>query len=347
MSNTGLWLTSINSRYYQSYLFAEPVDSKSHYLVYTFRHFNKGDSLMSKFVLATALLVVVANAETQGTNAVSTNKVASSSAVKASIEARPSVKFEPVTQNGQTTQSKMPKYYSENTIDVGYQFNSKLYAGYRQFFDTDLYSFSDHGARLGASNAGSILRVKINDIWSNSSSGTSLGYEPRLYLPLEQSMKDAGNVVRLRNYIVLSQKVTDSVTVSLMEIPILHSYNRAGVLDSTGKGSANPAFENRVYLLTSVSLTGSLSFDFPLMLNSVRSATFQNADGSLAENSGRLSHKLWIYPELSYQVDPTWTVGAAYYSDNLLDYKGGDYQGLDLSTGLEQGVAQLLVKASL
>ncbi len=260
------------------------------------------------------------------------------SAFSASIEVRPSVSVEEVGAP-EAAKSNMPKYTTENTLDLGYQINSKVSAGYRQGFDTNVMSFGEAGGRVNPTIGDTILRAKIKDIWS--SGDTSLSYEPRLYLPLAQKLQDAGSVATIRNYVVLSQKVNSTVTVSLMEIPIFHVYNQSGTT-TDGKAKANAVLENRVYLLTSVSITENLSLDLPLMVNSVRSANYAGA-----ENNGRLEHKLWMYPELDYAIDKTWTVGAAYYSGNLLSYAGGDLMGVDLSNGLSGGTAQLVVRASL
>lgn len=300
---------------------------------------------MKKSLIALSALffavTTVAEEANQAASSTETVTAPSAAGVSASVEVRPSVKSEEITEQGQTTETKMPKYFSENTIDLGYQLSPKIYTGVRQSFDSSFYSFSDNGSRLSAKLTDSVVRAKISDIWSDAAIGTSLSYEPRLYLPVAQSKRDAGMVAALRNYVSLSQKVTDSVSITLFEIPILHAYNRSAVL-SDGALTANPVLENRVYLLTSVNITDSLTFDFPLMLNSVRFA--QSAGAS---KSGRLEHTLWIYPELSYKLDSTWTVGGAYYSDNLFKYENDENMGLDIGRGLGAGVAQLLVRASL
>lgn len=262
---------------------------------------------------------------------------AETGALQVSIEVRPSVVVESVDND-----ARMPKYYTENTINFGYQFNSKVYAGYHQGFDANFHSFKDESRRLNPTISDSYIRVMIKDIWSNTS-GTSLSYEPRIYLPLAQNLRDAGNIAAIRNYVTLSQKVTSSVSVSLVEMPIFHVYNVSGsVVD--GKSNANPVLENRVYLVTSVSLTDKLSLDIPIMVNSIRRANYAGA-----ENSGRLEHTLGIYPELDYAINKTWTVGMAYFSNKLLKYNnGGDLDGLNLSGVLEKGVsAQFVVRASL
>lgn len=260
---------------------------------------------------------------------------ADSGSVQASVEVRPSVSVEEVGEAKQ----KMAKYTTENTVDLGYQFNSKVYAGYRQSFETNVYTSVETANGLNPTISDSVLRAKIKDIYS--SGDFSVSYEPRLYLPLSSSMQDKGNVAVIRNYIVATQKLGSSVTVSLMEIPIFHVNNQAGSI-ANGKSTANSAIENRVYLLASVSLTDKLSLDIPLMVNSVRSAKF---DG--AENNGRLTHTLWTYPEIDYAITSNFAVGAAYYSGNMLDYQGGDLMGLDLSKGLESGTAQLVLRANL
>lgn len=289
---------------------------------------------MIQFLVAFVAVVFVnfASAETSG--AVSAGTVlAPKGAIQASIEVRPSAK-------------EGNKFFTENEANLGYQFNSKISAGYRQGFEANISNYEDNARRLNPTITDSILRARIDDIWKDTQMGTSLSYEPRLYLPLAQKLKDAGHVASVRNYVMLTQKIAAPVKVTLMEIPILHAYDRAGYTNSEGKLAANPSLENRVYLVTSVSLADNLNLDLPINLNSVRNSNFAGAG-----NSGRLQHRLWIYPELTYKIDPTWTVGAAYYSENMLKYnddgKGSDYEGMDISHGLSHGIAQLLVKASL
>lgn len=223
----------------------------------------------------------------------------------------------------------------ENTVDLGYQFNPNMYLGYRQYF------LSGNGAKAAESQdiIDSIVRVKAKNIWTNGSQ--SFNYEARLYLPFSQKLQDASHNMSLRHYFIGAQKL-GPVTVQLMEIPILHSYSASGYV-SGGKATANAAFENRVYLVTSLQLTEKLGLDFPILYHTAFNRTY---DGAI--NSNRIANFLWIYPELDYAINKTFTVGVAYYSDNLMGYDaGGNYTGLDLATGLQKGAVQAVLQVNL
>ena len=225
---------------------------------------------------------------------------------------------------------------SENQIDLGYQFSPNIYAGYRQFF----YSAAGTNDLEKQSIDDSLIRVKAKNLWTSGNS--SLNYEGRLYLPFADANQQAGHNMSIRHYFIAAQKLSDSVTVQLMEVPILHSYSKDG-FDKSGTQTANPTFENRVILLGSVKITEKLGLDLPIMFHAKTNRTF-----APALNSNRLANRLWIYPELDYAINETYTVGVAYYSDNLMSYDdAGNYQGLDIGAGLGKGAVQAVLQVNL
>lgn len=154
--------------------------------------------------------------------------------------------------------------------------------------------------------------------------GLSLSYQNRIYLPTADYDQAAGMLTLVRNYVTLTKKVSDKISVTLIEMPILEAYSRAGTVTATG-ASANSIFENRVYLIGDFKLSSKFSLSVPLMFHQTRFADFQAG----AKNNASWALLLWSYPELTYALTDNTSLGFAYYSGNLLEedaLKNGTFQ---------------------
>lgn len=218
----------------------------------------------------------------------------------------------------------------ENSIDLGYQFDPNNYLGLHHEMNSNM---GDAG--VDKWTAGDfIVRAKINNIWEDRSAGLSLSYEPRVYLPTRESLRNAGMITTVRNYFKLKQDLGAGHALTLMEIPIAHVFDNAGVA-----GKANPAFENRVYLVYEASLTKDLSLAVPLMWNATKGRSLAGAPGN-----SDWGHVLWAWPELDYAIDSTFTVGLAYQTDNLIK---ADFSDTAFDTGFGNGIVQAVLQVNL
>jgi hypothetical protein len=101
----------------------------------------------------------------------------------------------------------------------------------------------------------------------------------------------------------------------LTETPIFHVYSRQGnTVEETP--ICNKNFENRLSLIAETFLLKStLKFKLPLTLQHIH---YSNYDLSAQLNNG-WGRALWIYPEITYPVTDSITVGVAYAKDLLSD----------------------------
>jgi len=236
--------------------------------------------------------------------------------------------------------SKAGNVYSENFVELGYQFNPNTKLTFVHDFNNDLVSpqgSPDDGINLTAVDA--FVRTRLNNIYTIPSTNMNLSYESRIYLPITQFDRDNGAVTTLRNYFKLRMPVTERVAFTVMELPIFHLFNRTGTIAADGSSNANYFFENRVYAIADFTITDRLSLSVPLMFHFKRFNDFAGA-----ANSGKWQYILWTYPELSFSVNPNLTLGLAYYSDNLIK---SDLSNFDLGNGFEKGVFQISVAANL
>lgn len=228
---------------------------------------------------------------------------------------------------------------SEDYAELGYRVSADTTVSYAQNFLRTLYSPTTNSSDLLGSVDAGLFRAKVNNLWIDSANGLSLAYEQRLYLPTAQRDRDAGMIAISRNYVKLAKKINEAITLTVMELPILAVYERAGTLRGSS-ATANPIFQNRLYLLGSFNLTKSLNFTLPVMFHQTRYRDFQ----ANARNNDSWDFLVWTYPELTWQVDSTMSFGIAYYSDNLVK---PDLSGLSIAKGLENGIIQVVATASL
>lgn len=228
---------------------------------------------------------------------------------------------------------------TENYLDLGYKTGNHHFI-IEQDFNTNLYNPSSTTGYSGADVEirDTFLRYKYNNVWESDDKVFSLSYELRPFLPTFKSRRDAGMITIVRNYAKFAAKVSDSVTLSLWEIPIAHIYNRSGNFNSAGEAVPNAAFENRIYFIADWSMSERWSLSFPLMLNSARLREFGG-------KGGNWDHYLWIYPELDYAIDANYTVGLSWYND--AGFTKGDLSETTLESGFKNGVTQLVFRATL
>ncbi len=230
------------------------------------------------------------------------------------------------------------QFLTENNVLLGYQFTSGYQVGYKQEFNTNLYHATPAGG-LDLYAYDGYLRVKSPDIWKDSSTGLSLSYEGRAYAPTYAKRRDAGMITAIRNGFKLKKGITQSLNVSIEEIPIVHLYSQPGSV--TGKKSAaNPAFENRIYFNVEYFPFERVKLLVPLQLSSTRYRSyFTNA-----LNHDQWGHYLGIHPELTYALTPQVNVGLAYRSENLIN---SDFSNFNTALGFKTGVTQMILQASL
>jgi hypothetical protein len=237
------------------------------------------------------------------------------------LETRPTATF--VGTDGYTT---------ENTIGLGYQFNPNFELGAVQYFDTNLSNGRGRTGNQDVFVQDGFLRAKFNNLYKTES--FSFSYEPRAYLPTKRSAREAGMITTVRNYLKFAYKASDSVTLTAMELPIFHFYDNAGTA-----GSANPGFENRVYLIADFNLGGGFAFSLPVYFHQLKFRTLTGA-----ANSGKWDFFVYTWPELTYAVTDNVTLGVAYRSENLMT---SDMSSFTFDSGFNTGAVQAIMAVTL
>lgn len=285
--------------------------------------------LLSLSAIALLCLSGLAKAEDATANAgnvAATVPAPSSSKILGGIDLRPS------------WTAKTAEWHTENQWFAGYQFNNKVALSVVHDFNTNLDGL---GAVKGLApyTYDFYVKTKLSKIYTESASGIVFGYEHRLYLPITDGMRDKGMLFLSRHYLKAS-KSFGNYTLSVMELPIFHIYNRAGSISASGAAAANPWYENRVYVVNDFQLSEKVSLSIPVFLHTTYYRNFQ----ANAKNNGATSWFLWTYPELTYQINPNVAVAGAYYSDNLIL---GDMSATSMDSGFENGVFQVSLQATL
>ncbi len=271
--------------------------------------------------VAAAPLEAVGSSPTITNSSTTEIQAPSEGKITGTIEARPTVSVK--GPNDITT---------ENTIGLGYKFNPNLELGAVQYFDTNVKANTSNRQGVDGILQDGFIRAKFNNVYKSES--VTFGYEPRIYAPTRTAFRDAGGLTMVRNYLKLAYKASNSVTLTAMEIPILQFYNKAGV-----GTTANPAFENRVYLMADFDLGQGFAFSLPLFFHQTKLRTY-----SAAANSGQWDFFVYTWPELTYAVTENVTVGVAYQSGNLMTSSMG---GFTFSDGLKKGAFQAIVGVTL
>jgi len=227
------------------------------------------------------------------------------------------------------------EFHTENEVTLGYQFNPNTNLVYYQYFNTNLYNPKAGESSMGFSEKDGFLRGKINNILSDAS-GNSFSYEGRLYTPVDPRSRDKGFVTALRTYLKFSHKFSNAFTLTAMEVPIVFAHSKNGF-----GAAANPLFENRVYLVGSISFTDNLYLDLPIWFSQTRNRSYAPA----GTQSNAWNYGVYVYPELTYLINPNLAIGLAYYNDGSL--VNPDLSGLSIGSGLDLGTTQLILRASL
>lgn len=287
--------------------------------------------MMKRIGLLSAVTAVVLSGVTKAETTVTTTAPVTQTAVAAPVPATSKPMASVDLRPSWTTKSG--EIHNENTLLGGYQFSPKLsvYGVYN--FMSNIYN-PEKDLGFDQTSYDLSLRTKLPGLFTFRDTGIVFGYENRIYLPVTDGNRTAGMIATVRSYLSLSKSFGDFYKVTLVELPIFHIFKTAGV-----GASANPWYENRVYLVNSFQLTKSLSLAVPFYLYSKLGREF-----SAASNSEKWTHRIDIYPEITYAVNDNISVGLAYYSDNLITSDFGD---TTISKGLEDGVVQFSVAASL
>lgn len=227
------------------------------------------------------------------------------------------------------------RWYSENTIELGYRFSPRVSLSYMQFVNTNMYSPGPSTPGLDPYLSDGAFRLKMNDIWISEDTKTTFSYEFRPLLPTFAPKAEAGMLTTVRNYFKLKHRLSSWFTMAVAEVPMVHVFSHAGY-----QGAANPLFENMFVWMPEFEISSRLTLSMPVFYHLTRFSNY--AAG--ATNSGSWTHTLWFWPDLIYALTPNWSVGLSYYSDNLL---GSDLSGFNISQGLRRGVFQAVVQATL
>lgn len=274
--------------------------------------------------LATALAVALVSAGAIAEEALVTKATEPQGKIIGNIDLRPSLT---VTGN---------KLYTEDTVELGYEFSPGRSVSVVQYFETNLLDPAEDGQNgISPTIYDTFLRAKVGKILEDKENGLSFGYQNRTYLPVSENSRAQGMIATFRNYLTVSKTLGSSVKLTLSELPIFPVYSQAGA-----NGKANPAFENRIYLIGDIDITEKLSVSIPLLFWATAYRSFDVG----AKNNAKVNFMAMIYPEVTYMLTDNVSVGVAYWSGNLV---AADLSGFTMREGLESGVVQAVLGASL
>ncbi len=223
---------------------------------------------------------------------------------------------------------------TENTVELGYQFNKNTKLTYTQFLITNLLpSGSSVGKGLNLRGDGGFVRMRVNDFYVSGDKTTRLSYQGRIYTPTDDSLSGTGMIGALYNSIGLAKDI-GPVTLTLWEAPTYWAYSKNG-LDT----AANPIFQNRVILVADWNITKDLLFSVPLIIDAYRNRVF--APSSLSD---RWEYKIFAWPELDYTINSVHSIGLAYRTKNMIAPDGA---ATTLGNAFNNGVFQALWNVTL
>ena len=227
---------------------------------------------------------------------------------------------------------------TENTVELGYKPKADRLLAYTQYFATALYNPKAPASSPTLLGQDGFFRYKMANLWVSDDKTWSFAWEPRIYLPTDPSLRADGLITYTRQYLSFSKKLRENVTLTLMQVTFLYGYATAG---SSVSGLANPIAETREYILLDASLfSGFVNVSMNILINHQLTRDYAIS----AMNNNRFVHKLWTWPEIDFNVAPHTVLGISYYSDNFVT---DNFSKLTLADGLEKGVVQLVVRASL
>ena len=170
----------------------------------------------------------------------------------------------------------------------------------------------------------------MKNILQSDDKTTALNFQARLYVPTDAAEREKGFITAARTYATLSKKFSDSLSMTLSEVPQVNIFTKAGLGTSANKA----LLENMVLYEVTVKILGPVSLYIPIAL---QSAQYQNYQVG-AKKNGALVHSLWTWPELGYEINDNHTVGLSFRSGDLAS---ADLSKLTIGDGLSKGAAQL------
>lgn len=230
--------------------------------------------------------------------------------------------------------SNQAEFHGENTAEVGYKLNPTMKMGYVQYYSNNFKNnlLSTQGPSLTADDG--FFHFKASNIWQSEDNRWTAAYQLRFLTPTTTSKYKAGYYTSFRNQFNIAFKLNDYFKTDFTYTPILHGYSKAGTIDSTGISNANPAFEQQWVLNNEFHPAANFTFSFPIIYRLTNNREFVGA-----ANSNKWKKSLSFWPELDYDINPVHTVGISYYTENCISSLDN---GFDFSSGLKQGVVQLV-----
>jgi hypothetical protein len=227
---------------------------------------------------------------------------------------------------------------TQNTTEFGYKPTQDTLVAYTQYWNTNLSVPGNKGLGLIAKDG--FFRYKIKNVLQSDDKTVSFSVEPRLYLNTDPDLRARGLNYYSRLYLTVSKKLSDTVTLSFIDIPFYYSYNTDGYVSSSGP-HANPEWENREYIVLDWSLfNGFVDLSLPILINHQHTRKFSLG----GTNNNRWVHTVWTWPEIDFNVAPHTVLGAAWCSDNFIK---DDFSGFDFANAWKLSMFQLVMRASL
>ncbi len=229
-------------------------------------------------------------------------------------------------------------WYQENWAELGVKFGADTKLSYVQLFNNNLYDPTGRQSGPEFLLMDGFVRGRFANLLDVPSSGFSISYEARAYLPTRESLRSIGMITSIRNYVMFKQKLSDNFSFNLWEVPIPHIFSQAGgqmiLPDGTQVETAAPVFENRVYFVPELSLAnGKVLFDFTLVHSAARYRDYKDS----VKLNNDWGHILWAYPEFTVEVSPGIALGVAYETESLIS---PDFSTFTIRDGLQKGAVR-------
>src|SRR5439155_1021706 len=103
----------------------------------------------------------------------------------------------------------------------------------------------------------------------------------------------AGFIGKLRTSFIIKKKLSEAVSLSFYEVPMVYFYDRPGTIVK-GVDQANQVAENAMFFVSDFNITNKLSFEFPVYF---QTQFFRDYLPGANHNAG-VASILWIWPEL-------------------------------------------------
>jgi hypothetical protein len=234
--------------------------------------------------------------------------------------------------------TKSGEVHSEDEATVSYKFNADQQVQYTQYFNTNVYNPANgpsaaKGLGLYANDA--FFKISLKKIWKDRSETNQLDFASKLYMPTWSARREAGFLTFSRDYFTLKHFFTSAVSLQTSVAPTFWAYTQSG-----SGSTPNAIYSTLAFVELDWDLTKNLSLSMPVVYEGTR---YRNYANGVHLNNG-WGHLVYIWPELDYTISDNALVGISYYSDNLVQ---DDFSRATFSKGLESGVAQLVMRATL